>query len=423
MNYYIRQTGFFVSLFVFLFFSTSSIASDVFFKDMSGTNYLLPNNYSDKLGIGWVRQDLSWIDVESQKGVYNWSKFDEKVKQASAQNLKVLPMLAYTPKFYQTVLNKKSSEPNNYQAWLQFVTEAVNRYSREPYNIHYFQIWNEPTKKAGFWIGNNQDYIDKIYIPAAKIIKKNGSFVVFGGWPISNSFNELMSVLDYHDAWKFTDIIDFHYGPRKYYTPLYNKYVATNKVKGIWETEMGFRDGPFLVSKAYLFRLEWALNHNWDNPEKYVSFWYPAWANGGNSQRALSTVAPDKKNILTENGIELQTLNNLVGDGNLSKLSSKSSILVNNENIRISGFNVGNKKEIYALYFSPKKAPQTIDISAKSHKEISAITALTVSNDLLENQSKINGSRATISLNLNSIKEMCLSCEEVVFYIKIINKN
>lgn len=421
MNYEKRQTAFFLSLLVLLFFSTQSLASDVYLRDMSGTNYLLPNNYSNKLGIGWVRQDLSWIDVESQKGVYDWSKFDEKVKQASAQKLKILPMLAYTPKFYQTIPNKISSEPSNYQAWLQFVTEAVKRYSQAPYNIHYFQIWNEPTKKAGFWIGNNQNYIDKIYIPAAKIIKEHGSYVVFGGWPISNSFDEFMTVLDYHDAWKFTDIIDFHYGPRKYFTPLYNKYVATNKVKGIWETEMGFRNGPFLVSKAYLFRLEWALNHNWDNPEKYVSFWYPAWANGGNSQRALTTISPAKQNILTENGTELQTLNDLFGDGPLSKLSNKSSLLVNNDKFRVSGFNVGNKKEIYAIYYSPKTAPQNIDISVKSYKKISAIDVLNVHNEQLGNRMAINKFDANISLNVNSITSKCLTCDEVVFYIKINN--
>ncbi|OWA73336.1 glycoside hydrolase family 39, partial [Klebsiella pneumoniae] len=148
-----------------------------------------PNDsHLEQFNIKLVIIYFSCKNIEKAKGFYQWKKYDDLITEAHNKGYILLPILGYTPTWGTN--GGQSSPPTEEKDWTDFISAVVNRYSRAPYNIKYYQIWNEPTKKAGFWKGSNEQFIDSIYIPAAKIIKKHGGKVVFGGWPISNSMSE-----------------------------------------------------------------------------------------------------------------------------------------------------------------------------------------------------------------------------------------
>ncbi|HBY1083247.1 TPA: glycoside hydrolase family 39, partial [Klebsiella pneumoniae] len=151
---------------------------------------------SKKQGISIIRIDVPWSEIESVKGNYDYTKYDNEIIRAKKLGYDVLPVLAYAPVWNKSIKGKIGSPPLETSSWNGFVESTVKRYRAYPYNITYFQVWNEPTLKAKFWLGNNEDFVNKIYIPAAKIIKKNNGKVVFGGWPLSNSISEFDYVLE-----------------------------------------------------------------------------------------------------------------------------------------------------------------------------------------------------------------------------------
>src|SRR3954470_21593967 len=53
-------------------------------------------------GIKWIREDFSWAQVESTRGVYDWSRTDNLMAAASSADVEVLPILGQSPPWAST---------------------------------------------------------------------------------------------------------------------------------------------------------------------------------------------------------------------------------------------------------------------------------------------------------------------------------
>jgi hypothetical protein len=102
------------------------------------------------LGIGWVRADLDWNDIQgSGPGSWTWAGFDRVVDAANARGLKVLPILAYTVPWARPAgCNDPMCPPADNGAFANFASQAVQRYG--PKGVHVWEVWNEPNLN-GFW--------------------------------------------------------------------------------------------------------------------------------------------------------------------------------------------------------------------------------------------------------------------------------
>jgi hypothetical protein len=268
----------------------SNFAGEVFEDSQSDE----PAN--QQTGAGWLRnKSAAWPLVDSSSGsscgVPNWDGntpgYDpnQDVLVAHSQGQEFLVDLAYTApcafsNLCQTTYGKRNPvcqyyAPEPLSDWTAYVTAAVAQYSVPPFNVKYFQIWNEPVPQE-FWRildgGNaSQEFVDNIYNPAAPIIHASGGQVVFAGWPcdIGNSNwhqceNDLNALLNYHSAWLNTDYIDVHYAPLWVWQDLYQTWVLSGKVKGLWQSEIGgtFSQGPLpgALPPTYLTAMYWALS-------------------------------------------------------------------------------------------------------------------------------------------------------------------
>lgn len=355
------------SLLILLCFSAAN--ASITFSDMNGSNGDINKTLSDEMGLSIVRLDVAWNKIERTKGVYDWSEYDKKILTIRKQGLQVLPVLAYTPEWNRLVPNKIGSPPKNYSSWVNFVRAAVTRYSQKPYNLKYFQVWNEPTKKANFWLGTNDDFVNNIYIPAAQEIRSKGGMVVFGGWPASNSMNELDRIMFKLGAVKYTDIIDFHYGNEGPYNHLYKKYLQPGFVKGIWQTELGYRTEPDGLLRIYLTIFHWMLLHDWSSNDQYKLFWYPGWGTREKELRGLTTTLISRDIVPTNNGSQLRLLNSLYGGGDLKLLD-----------MTITNCNSCTQKNVFAVSINNKKIV-IANLFSKSISDFNTATTYTINTD------------------------------------------
>ncbi|NML30367.1 hypothetical protein [Paraburkholderia antibiotica] len=215
-----------------------------------------------------------------------------------------LLLLGYTPAWNASVPGDSNSAPVDVDAWTQYVDAVVRKYSAPPYNLRYFQIWNEAAGKlsgglpqATFWHGPRfdkdekhaqpyeramQDYVERIHIPAARIIRRYHAYVVYGGWPDQGGLDNFQRWLEYRSpALKermldWVDYIDTHYLPVSDMESLYQQYVKNGPARGIWQTEIGneYMKDPHYLPRYFFDFAVWALGRQWDDPNKYLSMIY-----------------------------------------------------------------------------------------------------------------------------------------------------
>ena len=104
------------------------------------------------LGIGWVRLDFSWSDVQHDSTTqYRWTDLDRIVLATNKRNLKLLPVLGFTPGWAKMsgCSGTINCAPENNAQFAKFASEAVKRYSSQ--GIHSWEIWNEPNL-GDFWL-------------------------------------------------------------------------------------------------------------------------------------------------------------------------------------------------------------------------------------------------------------------------------
>jgi Glycosyl hydrolases family 39 len=404
----------------------SGASPEVTFRDFIGVNYPAPSAVSQQLGIGWIRDGFPWGGVEPQKGQWNWEATDKEVKNAQAQSLGFLPLLAYTAPWAESIAGKDKSPPKSVQDWEDFVEHVVARYSSPPFNLRYFQVWNEPTRHAGFWLGTDQQFVDLVYVPAAKIIRRHNCFVVFGGWPLSNSLQQFDQLLTYHDAWRWTDIVDVHYQNPPAWQHLYDQWIRTRKCHGIWETEIGHTGDPDYLPTTYLRLLNWALQSGWHDPNQYKVFWFAIWGNAKDRLGHLTRPVGKDYYHLTQNGIELKTMNDVLGGGSLSSFTQFTTRLPRSISLvpnapSVFGLRVGTSRVVIALLVNQavRQGTSAIPIQISINRKPQQVQLVSVDGDRKPLGVDYQGGRLNVNLAQNDLKLNCPTCKWAVAYVQI----
>lgn len=84
-------------------------------------------------GFGWVRQQLSWAEIEPERDVWDWDVADRVVDAAMARGLRLLVVLDGAPDWAGT--------PPDPAAYARYASMVAHRYGEA---ITYYQIWHNP---------------------------------------------------------------------------------------------------------------------------------------------------------------------------------------------------------------------------------------------------------------------------------------
>jgi hypothetical protein len=111
-------------------------------------------------GATWIRFDVDWSIIQPRNAqTYNWSKIDRVVAAANTQQLHILGIITYTPKWARasSCIGTYKCHPANAQAFAAFSGAVATHYG--PMGVRDWEIWNEPNSKISWQpAANPYDY-------------------------------------------------------------------------------------------------------------------------------------------------------------------------------------------------------------------------------------------------------------------------
>jgi hypothetical protein len=139
-------------------------------------------------GATWVRLGASWSQAEQTSDTYTWSYSDNPVNAALAAGLNVLFVIngSDIPSWAASPSSSLNTFTSQYAAFAQ---AAVQRYSMSPFNIHTYEVWNEPNLGSNWGGTASGTQYATVLKSAYGVIKAAdaSSFVISGGLsPASN---------------------------------------------------------------------------------------------------------------------------------------------------------------------------------------------------------------------------------------------
>jgi endo-1,4-beta-mannosidase len=224
-------------------------------------------------GIGWVRVNWAWKDMQPQEGgSFDYTHLDDVARIAAEHGIQVLPILIAIPEWSSTAPDALKAQrgslspvdvyrPKDFQDWLHYVQNVVERYDGDGVDdapgsprMNYWEVWNEPNI-AQFWppAPDAAEYLALLKatyqtIKAADPTAK----VVLGGLANADS-HYFQTLYDLGGAPHF-DVASVHVysHPKNGAKPVQNVLAGVRAVmdahgdasKPLWLTEIGWSDAP-----------------------------------------------------------------------------------------------------------------------------------------------------------------------------------
>src|SRR5688572_6757420 len=88
-------------------------------------------------GVGFVRMDFLWSDIEPEQGRFDFERYDSIVNAIRQAGIGVLGVLHYNPSWKIGPWN----QPPDPQAYEAYARAVVHHFKNR---VRYWEIWNEP---------------------------------------------------------------------------------------------------------------------------------------------------------------------------------------------------------------------------------------------------------------------------------------
>lgn len=199
-----------------------------------------------ELGVGWVRMDFLWDDIEPEAGKFDFKKYDYIVDLLYAHGINILGILNYTASWV-SVSGQWNAPPADNKLFVNYAVKAAKRYKDK---IKYWEVWNEPDSSI-YWA--EQDGLKKycgllkdVYLALKKA--SPGCKILNGG--LANGIISVNRLYD-NGAKDYFDILNIHIFESPLNNGSLNRVLAYPKAaykimsrngdakKKIWVTEIG----------------------------------------------------------------------------------------------------------------------------------------------------------------------------------------
>jgi Cellulase (glycosyl hydrolase family 5) len=223
-----------------------------------------------QMGACWVRIPLNWAQIEPANTTpqsYQWpTTFDRGLAQLSASNVKIILTLSGNPSWAATYPGGPVDKAPIGEL-VEFMEAAVVHYGVQPYNVKYWEFYNEPDNgsvlyaEAGWGFFGNQPevYVDmlaavyqpmKAADPEAQIVMGGLAYDWWSdeGGPFIEGF--LDGVLQ-NEGGGFFDVMNFHYYPA--FSPKWEPYGTgiIGKATYLWRILATYSvDKPFVCTES-----------------------------------------------------------------------------------------------------------------------------------------------------------------------------
>lgn len=187
-----------------------------------------------EMGIDLARVPVSWKEIEPSKTdppTYVWSKFDSIFSRTGGSGMQVMATISDNPGWASSYANGPIDRVD-LRHYRDFLTALASRYKDPPYNVKYWEIYNEPDNTwpsyatnpesgIAYWGNNPGGYVDLLAASYQAIKAADAQAQVLMGalamdWftdeggPFARDFlDQVLST----GGGQYFDIVSFHYFP------------------------------------------------------------------------------------------------------------------------------------------------------------------------------------------------------------------
>jgi len=160
----------------------------------------------DEMNIVWILHTFNWHLIEREKGVFNFSRFDNFVNKSLQEGKKVFVTLAYSNHWVDKDTGKSKYIPERYiPDFLNYIEAIILHYGNK---VSAWQIWNEPNFNI-FWRGTDKEFYNLSRQTAQKIKEIAPEAYLIGGG-FSGSPTSFILGMKRTGAIEHLDAISFH---------------------------------------------------------------------------------------------------------------------------------------------------------------------------------------------------------------------
>jgi hypothetical protein len=224
-------------------------------------------------GIGWVRLNWSWKDLQPEAGPFHFEQFDLAAERAAEHQINLLPILTAVPAWASTAPAELIAErgslspvdryrPRHLDDWLTYVRTVVERYDADGHDdapgsprLAYWEVWNEPNL-GQFWppAPDVEEYVGLLSETHAEIMAADPTATVVLGGLAGSGTDYLQAVYDAGGA-AFFDVVSVHLYIHPTLGSVEGLHGALDDTRDvldrngdsdvpIWLTEIGWSDAP-----------------------------------------------------------------------------------------------------------------------------------------------------------------------------------
>jgi len=157
-------------------------------------------------GVGWIRMDFLWQDIEPKEGNFEFDKYDRIVKLLYENNIHILGLLNYSVS-WAAICCEWNCPPKDNALFVKYAEKVIRRYKDK---IKYWEVWNEPDSSV-YW--SSQDglksycaLLKDVYIAAKRI--DPDCKILNGG--LANGLASVNRLYD-NGAKDYFDILNIHF--------------------------------------------------------------------------------------------------------------------------------------------------------------------------------------------------------------------
>src|SRR5699024_123010 len=102
-------------------------------------------------GFGYVRQNVSWADVEQDQGRYDWAQYDRIIDALSAEGIAVIAVIGDAPGWAEeaAAVESRVRPPYDPETLQTFARELTGHFGDK---VPFVQVWDRPNL-ASQWGG------------------------------------------------------------------------------------------------------------------------------------------------------------------------------------------------------------------------------------------------------------------------------
>ena len=200
---------------------------------------------------------VTWRDIETAPGVFDFTRLDAIVRAANARNVEVTLVFGMTPSFYAS---DPTQMPASLSVWNRYVSTVVNRYRPANWGgirgIAAYQVWNEANVR-NFWTGTPMQLAQLTKAAYKTINRVDTDAIVVGpsmGTRIAEQIRGIRwfyyTKLNRRPVWKFMDVVSLHLYPLDRYGAKIGTPETSMTLLKRAKREMRLRGVPLTGSKA-----------------------------------------------------------------------------------------------------------------------------------------------------------------------------